>query len=464
MDLKITISIDDLHPEQGWGCEGDKCVEYLEKLHKEFGCKFNLFIPSNYHGKYPLSEHKEWVDFWKRRKWVEIAAHGHYHQCERDDIGECEFFELDTEEKALQRISDCLSEWDKVGIKPRGWRNPGWLAHPNAIKVLGNHFDYSAIHEEHNHGIEWDCKTIFGADGINETDIKLHDGVVMFQSHIAGDWNDNVWNEQNYLQIRESLKFLTENYNVTFNTIEEITCRKKVIYLIAVGNIPYVQHTYPLIQKYAEKMNADIRVFDDKDYTSKNYPSPNFLLFDVFKEFENSQYEKMLYMDVDIRILNHTPDIFEEVDGYGMVQDWKATKRFDYARTRAMQEWLDEHHNGMKINHYFNGGVIVSDKHNIRQILSVLPENILEFWKTTLDKFPHGFNQNILNYCIIKSGIEYQELPDKWNKCCRNNPTADDYFIHYVANKTQIETDFDTFKGNEYNPKIKMNLESLRYV
>ena len=91
----VTISIDDLHPEQGWGCEGDESVGYLEELNKEFGCKFNLFIPSNYHGKYPLSKHKDWVDFWLNKDWVELSAHGHYHQCKRTDIGECEFFELD---------------------------------------------------------------------------------------------------------------------------------------------------------------------------------------------------------------------------------------------------------------------------------------------------------------------------------------------------------------------------------
>ena len=131
-------------------------------------------------------------DFWKNKDWVELAAHGHYHQCEREDIGECEFFELDTEEKALQRISDCLSEWEKVGIKPSGWRNPGWLGHPNAVKVLGKYFDYSAIHQEHNHGLVWDCKTFEGEDGIHKTDsINIWNGnVFMFQSHIAGKTND----------------------------------------------------------------------------------------------------------------------------------------------------------------------------------------------------------------------------------------------------------------------------------
>ena len=114
-----------------------------------------------------------------------------------------------------------LEEWEKVDFKPVGWRNPGWLAHPIVIKELGKHFKYAAVHYEHNHNIQWDCKMIFGADGIHETDIKLHNGNVMFQSHIAGEWNDNVWNEVNYNQLRLSLDYLKKNGGV-FKTISEI--------------------------------------------------------------------------------------------------------------------------------------------------------------------------------------------------------------------------------------------------
>tara|TARA_R100001443_G_C3349918_1_gene176599 strand:+ start:997 stop:1674 length:678 start_codon:yes stop_codon:yes gene_type:complete len=222
-EVKVIIAIDDLHPEEGWGNPHDKSVAYLENLWEEFGCKFTLFIPSNYHGKYPLSEHKDWVNFWKEKEWVELAAHGHHHQCERTDIGECEFFEIDTEEKAHIRISECLTEWNKVGVKPKGWRNPGWLAHPNAVKVLGKYFDYSAIHEEHNHGLYWDCKTFIGCDGINETDsIKLYDGKFMFQSHIAGDWNDNIWNKENYENFRNVLEYLRKSYKLKYVTLGEL--------------------------------------------------------------------------------------------------------------------------------------------------------------------------------------------------------------------------------------------------
>ena len=55
--LNLTVAIDDIHPEKGWGLPGDECMYYLDELHKEFGTKFTLFIPSNYHNQYPMSEY-----------------------------------------------------------------------------------------------------------------------------------------------------------------------------------------------------------------------------------------------------------------------------------------------------------------------------------------------------------------------------------------------------------------------
>ena len=219
--MEITIAIDDIHPGKGWGLPGDQCMEYLDELNKEFGAKFTLFIPSNYHYDYPLSKHKYWIDWLKSKKYFELAAHGHFHACQRNDIGECEFFELDTPEKAKDRIKLMLSEWEKVNHKPQGWRNPGWLAHPAVVKELESHFKYVALHYQHTHNLQWDCKMIFGADGIHETDINLHNGNVMFQSHIAGEWNDNCWDLDNYNQMRISLKYLTEQGGI-FKTISEI--------------------------------------------------------------------------------------------------------------------------------------------------------------------------------------------------------------------------------------------------
>ena len=42
----------------------------------------------------------------------------------------------------------------------------------------------------------------------------------MFQSHIAGEWNDNVWNEANYKQMRLSLSYLKDQ-GAKFKTLSE---------------------------------------------------------------------------------------------------------------------------------------------------------------------------------------------------------------------------------------------------
>ena len=54
--MNLVVAIDDLHQEQGWGCEGDVQVDYLSSLNDEFGVKFTLFCPSYYHHKYKLTK------------------------------------------------------------------------------------------------------------------------------------------------------------------------------------------------------------------------------------------------------------------------------------------------------------------------------------------------------------------------------------------------------------------------
>ena len=219
----VTISIDDLHPEQGWGCEGDECVGYLEELNKEFGCKFNLFIPSNYHGKYPLSQFKDWVDFWKNKDWVELSAHGHYHDCRNGGPGECEFSELDYS-GAIERINDSMNEWIKCGYKPKGFRMPGWLCNQYSGKAIGEKYDYVAIHSHLNDNINFGTKTIKGEDGIHKNDVIniWNKNTFMFQSHIAGKTNDNNWNKKNYKNFKNVLEYLQKSYKLKYVTLGEL--------------------------------------------------------------------------------------------------------------------------------------------------------------------------------------------------------------------------------------------------
>ena len=223
--MEVIIAIDDLHPEKGWGCEGDESIGYLEQLNQEFGCKFTLFIPANYHEEYPVSKHKDWVDWWLSKSWAEIASHGYYHKVFKykfEQIGDQEFLELNYQE-SKDRTKMIFDEWDKVGYKPKGFRMPGWGCNHESAKLIGENFKWVAAHNEINFGIDFGCDTYYGCDGIHETEnINLWDNRFMFQSHIAGDWNDNCWNEKNYLNFREVLRYLSTEYDLSYKTLSEL--------------------------------------------------------------------------------------------------------------------------------------------------------------------------------------------------------------------------------------------------
>ena len=222
--MNLVVGIDDLHPEQGWGCEGDVQVDYLKSLNDEFGVKFTLFCPSYYHHKYNLTE--DWVSYWKQFKWVELANHGHFHDCKKfskEQIGEQEFLELNYDE-ATERIQESLDLWAQCGHIPKGFRSPGWGITQDAATAVSSYFDWVAQHEQINKGIQFNTKHFVGADGIHETDnINLYGQTFMFQSHIQGDWNDNVWSEENYLHFQKVIKYLLSQYKgLQFKTISEI--------------------------------------------------------------------------------------------------------------------------------------------------------------------------------------------------------------------------------------------------
>jgi len=220
--MNLTIAIDDVNPKKEWRILGDKTEKFLFDLNKEFGAKFTLFIPSNHHNTGKLSENKQWIQELYDTGIFEFAAHGHFHQTrDKATLGEMEFIDMN-ESECIERIKIMMGEWDAVNIKPKGWRNPGWMCQPYCVKHLSKTFEWAALHYQHNHNFQWDLKMIFGADSINDIDITTHNDNFMFQSHIFGDWNKNVWNESNYNQFKHSLEFLVINYPISFKTISEI--------------------------------------------------------------------------------------------------------------------------------------------------------------------------------------------------------------------------------------------------
>ena len=151
-----------------------------------------------------------------------MSNHGHYHACHSEGMGEMEFLEL-SYGLAVERIQESLNLWEQCGYRPKGFRAPGWGVIQESADAISGHFDWVAGHEEHNKGINWGCHFFEGCDGINEPDsLSLYGNTFMFQSHINGTHNQNVWNEENYLHFEQVLEYLLLQYKLNFVTISEI--------------------------------------------------------------------------------------------------------------------------------------------------------------------------------------------------------------------------------------------------
>ena len=170
---------------------------------------------------------KEWVDFCKRKNWIELAAHGCYHDVfkyTRQEIGECEFYELDFKE-AVDRVELMMTEWGLVDHIPRGFRFPGWQCTPDSARSVSNVFDYLAIHPNLNNRIRFTGKAkIFRGDSsiVDKGSIQIWNHGIVFQSHIAGKANENNWTDQNYETFRAILNALQKKYTLNFIRYEEL--------------------------------------------------------------------------------------------------------------------------------------------------------------------------------------------------------------------------------------------------
>ncbi|MDP2692242.1 MAG: DUF2334 domain-containing protein [bacterium] len=219
--LNILFSVDDIHPEIGYGLlKNSDRFRFLKKLHDEFGLKFTLFLVPIWHGKQEcnIQKHKDWIQWIQSQGFYEIAAHGLFHQGSRPELGAMELINI-----PRQRVFDIVQNSRELfldcGIDVRGFKTPGW-EHPKEVYT-----DLKTV------GFEWIADHFLG-----ETSIKLSNGIVqipyncnteelqianprqtaIFHSHISPkEGNRNGWTEDLYNTVRAYLLELqkTSDFN-----------------------------------------------------------------------------------------------------------------------------------------------------------------------------------------------------------------------------------------------------------
>lgn len=226
MVLRIAFSVDDIAPIDGFGLNREQGnLKYLFALNKEFGVKFTLFVIPNYKGKAKIIDYPNWSKWLNEIPFFEIAAHGFFHwNRQRNDSVE---FHGITEATAETLIKNSVKMFNEVGIKPKGFKFPGWLFQPKIMKLLPNYFDYLADHFVSISPIKmtngfYRIPYTLSTENLHS---NHYDDILILHSHINVDkQNKNGFTEEHYNEIKNYLKDIVDKNegDVKFITFSEL--------------------------------------------------------------------------------------------------------------------------------------------------------------------------------------------------------------------------------------------------
>ena len=232
------------------------------------------------------------------------------------------------------------------------------------------------------------------------------------------------------------------------------------------------------LQKYADKIDADLIILNSNNASElnlpdcwSNYQRSNLLKFYALKEFQKSNYEKFLCLDLDILILLNSPSIFDSYEsGFYMHPDdyylsrenipIKLKKHFNievsYKEPKSIRLLKDYSDKLFQFQNetLYNGGVIFCDKLSAEKICRSIPDNKDWFYflkEYNLEKNPRFKDgdqindQDFIQVFLRKSNVKAKPLGIEWN--CTLDLVCDHItgyqptrynFIHFFGNQSEF--------------------------
>ena len=175
-----------------------------------------------------------------------------------------------------------------------------------------------------------------------------------------------------------------------------------VMYVICDGNPDYAGYCLPSLDKYAKRIDADLIIIDGS-YMQPQYPNNHFLIYECYKHFVKSNYERMLFSDLDILINPATPSVFDTfTSGMWLRQGWDWKIVSDYA-----MKAFGEDVSGYADRYYSCGFAVVGQKE---------AQKLVDLFDTKPWVIgPWGGNQGQFNYFLSQTDIIINVLPIKWH-------------------------------------------------
>lgn len=145
----------------------------------------------------------------------------------------------------------------------------------------------------------------------------------------------------------------------------------------------YQKCCYQSVQKYAEKIGADYKLYRVPFYVYKDFCDPHYGIFYPFMEELNfiNQYDKICFLDYDMLVTVNAPDVFLESDA-SIVGCYNLTS-FNTLTERMHDFWQDSFIELLKITQFpsvtTNTGLVIWDKRIFETFKAWLDEN-WEYW------------------------------------------------------------------------------------
>lgn len=216
---------------------------------------------------------------------------------------------------------------------------------------------------------------------------------------------------------------------------------KRAIFTIMVGDNPIYKYTKKAMESYAKKVNAELIILDYNKYVldkpnQKHGYSPEKAAWaqklHLATLLEN--YDRVLYLDGDVLITPHAPDIFVEYSSLDVVYMLNEGLYIDRSKpvkqilsffqlTRPWQKKQDKYS-------YCNVGVMLLSKQ----------ANPFKFSKlsdlTKIYKDVELYEQTYINYLIMQHNISLESLLPEYNRMDmfgNDEKRLEAYFIHYAG-------------------------------
>lgn len=183
------------------------------------------------------------------------------------------------------------------------------------------------------------------------------------------------------------------------------------------------EYCQPTVKKYALENNMDYYCLVRPAKHMPTYNEKIKLYQDIFIHSQYSEYDQILYLDLDILIKRDSPNIFDI--SFEHLAGCLATKnRYENGISYTQNILKNNHDNFYSLINCSirpNGGVLAFNKSRINNaIFSPNLEDILE-------------DEMYLSYKIAYKDLSFTIMSSKWN--CRNLINNDHaYFIHLLTN------------------------------